>query len=1212
MPTFEEYQQELQGQMSPGGDANLSRSAEQMARAAQDMSTNATMEQQQTQQILQAISQQQEQISSLTSAVRQQSMMESGPPVEMGGGPPISNRGGSPVLQGTTPMAAPPVDNEVIQGADTGPTPTPAWKKGINEVGDTAAFAGQMAGQKALSTGKQWAGETKQTAGNVWHHSRAHKQMYSGGHLGGLETDAGMIGSAYYATGMGYDPTQSKRYTSAAYKRALAESGGEKAGNLAMGGAMMGLEQATFANAGAMAGIALASRVPLLGQMFLAPAAASVGSKIGGVLDKANPISWGMGEAQRGLALASGANDQSARFLRGRSGGRSGNRFSIGERGEIAKGVREMTLDDMTFQTQEIVDLQKEMQNSGQFLGVQNGQQYNQRFKRAFDNAKAIMKSFHTSASEASDMMATMYNDIGFNHGAEMAGFSQQMYAGSYLSGLSHDKMMGIAKQGARGAASQGMMSTTGARVATGAQMVSAQAASHTMPTDLLATVGGESGLQSMIQQSTMQYLKGIGGTQLAASGFQKDPISGFSDLSNKFQSGEDILEFQTNRHRHIQEAEERLGQQGIMGQELMKYNEMAKRIAPDMDRETVMKSLMGGGPQAEAKLKSMKSLPETMRRKIEAQARQRADMRADNQWERYGPKGAIKTFYRDTIGAAGGNAVADGLIDLKTSAGVAGQNLYQNFNDYVSGVERTHFSPEEIKDIEVPENLGNSGSAAAAGASPSQIDLMTSGDGAQAAQYREIIDDAAEVYSEGELMDLGSHSGPLGSRTMLGAGGVALDTITNISSLGMKKNPTQYTDAADKKWQGIANRKLRHAAVVGHRIKEGVIGKDRLDPEDIDKQFKEMSQDEIKAGIRGVHDKAREMGSGTKQGREAMLKRFGADGGQTKTFASQEDVTKSFSDLTGVSQGGWLSHRDVDISRVAKSKEFKTLHKSMREMFEVAKNADKGKEHSTVNKSAAAAKFRAAYDALSKKGGAVKEVLNEVMDNSAIDYNPESGVIKGYTGAKSVEEDLERLRKDAAHYTIGEEGGKHIDKDRYRTAKRRWGLVMSEGEDFYKKRGSYKKVGAFKAAYNEGASNIERELGLSAGSMKLRGDDREIRTQGSDAMLKSLLHDKEAITSLRESGDKEKKMLGQVIHDASNQTGAFKRLSGDELNEKYLDYARYWIQKEGAPKAMSARTKGGNTGIIGENSTENMQAVNWEQIQVLQEVKGVLKEMRE
>jgi len=1171
MPTFDEYQQQLDQQMSPGGESGISQSAEEMARAARDMEISSTMEQQQTQQILQAINEQQQEISSLTGALRQSNMNDAGlSPGELHG-----------AASAPTPQMG---GGQVLQGADTGPTPTPAWKQNLNAVGDTAKVMGADAGQKAMSVGKRWASDAAQTTKNVSHNLRAHKGMGARGYPGGLETDAGVMGASYYGTGMGWDPTQAQSYTAASYKRALSESGGESAGNLAVGATTMGLSNFTAQNAGAMVGGAMASSIPGIGG-FLAPAGAAIGGAIAKPLDAANPISWGMQESERAWALAQGANEQSSRFLRGRSGGRYGNKFSLTERGGIAKDMRDLTLDDLSMQTKDVKQLQSQMQKSGQFLGVQTGEQYSKRFERAFDNAKAIMKSFHKTAKEASDMMGTMFNDVGLNHGRQQAEMTSELYAGSTLTGLSSDQMMQLAQSGAQQASSAGMMSTTGARLSTGAQMNASQAATHTMPTDLLATMGGEKGLQQMIQRSSMQYLKGIGGTQLAAQGFQSDPIGGFSDLGQSFQSGEDILEFQTNRHRHVQDAVDTLGQEGVMAQEFMRTKQLAGRMAPGMDQEMVMRSLMGGGPKAEAKLKAMKALPETMRRKMKAETRQTSDMREDLAWERYGPKGMLTHAYRNTIGKAGGDAIAEGLIDMKTSVGQSYRLGSSRFMDWMSGVERTRFTAEEAADIDIPDAVKRANKRSETGptgATTDQIEYVMGGNDRNSQVMSEYIDDAAEVQGSGlSWTDPFSHKGVMGTKGLMAAGGAAL-SMGDLPNLATTESLTENEGykLAEGAWNKVKGRKTRRAVAVGHLVNEGETQKvASMSGEELDQIHSDLKGDELKAAKQSAARAMRVKGRDSSQFEDSV----GIDS-QTKMDApTKEELASDFANLAGLEQGGADSYRDKDLAMIPRLDAYHELRSALQSMLS---KANDGASMGDIRKMPAHDKALHAYKKLEQKGGDIKSIVDDMLSNAGV----------------QIDGNHVRIQSAVAKNRISKTSlGKQNDINT--------GFLRTDVFDLKKKGEKYGKVGSFRSAFNEGTRALASTIGSDVGGMRVEEGEGNFKMAGRMALGEI---GKDDVGELIGSDDTEMQMIGSLVKDYRGDSGVFKGKSADRQKEMYHKYFQQIMAREVAPKFSGDLATTGSSPDIPGSDSANAHSVEYEQLKALEQVVANLRDLRD
>lgn len=719
MPNFQEYQMQMQAQMSGGPDSREgAEAARQMADAAKNMQQSAQSGLQSNQQINQSLQSTNSQISmlvqsmgQLTNEIRASSLMSgTAVPTNMGNSytsAPIIGAGGgggdatsmsmsSTVLSGTSSPPAPIAP--VIQGTSIN------WRSQASAgIGIATGIASNL-GMEAVQRGTNAVGHVRSTF--------ARNELGLIGAQPGFvhAPDTGLIRGTYQSTGMGWDSTRSQNYSFGAYQRSMGAAGGQSAGNWAQAGMNMGIQnfasgQGLGTMLGAMGGTALASSVPIIGpllsQLVGAPLGAMVGQKVGKTLDFFNPLAIGMNEASRGSALASGANNMSHTFLRGREGIHGGD-FSISERGDISKGLRKMTLEDMTFDTNDVLEMQQLAQQGGRFAGVQNAEQYVERFRQVFDNSKMIMKSFQMSAKEASEMMDDMFNEIGLDHGRQMSRFSGSIYAGANLTGMNPQQMMQIATQGARAGAGAGLMGTTGANMALQSHMLASSAVSKgNISRDLLATVGGERGLGDMMQGSQMQFAQGIGGIMASGAG------QGYSSLSQGMQqfvgatsTNEGMMDFLANRHRKTQDLERSMGADGMQMQEFNHYAGIARRMG--LGRDGLKKLIAGrfGGDtaKAEAWMNAMESMPEQMRERQLSQARQRSDMNLDSIQERYSIRGRIKYGVRDfQQNTLGGAAIGDWMTDVSSRVGTRYELMARDISDRFMGVERDEFTQSDL-----------------------------------------------------------------------------------------------------------------------------------------------------------------------------------------------------------------------------------------------------------------------------------------------------------------------------------------------------------------------------------------------------------------------------------------------------------------------------------------------------------------------------------
>ena len=711
-PTFEEYQQQIQQEVSGGGgQRQMAKSVEDMSSAAEDLQLSSQLERQQTQMMLQAMQQQQQTVESLGQNVQQLTQQmrrdQNARGMEIAQQTSIPGAHGQAMVVGAGAPEAPPAP--VLKGVDQSVQPPPSQtssfggevQQGASAAMDFATTAGMTAGGFAAGKAAQYGGEViRGTQAGV--RNMLHQGIQRGAEPGRLHADVGLVGGV--AGKIGYDPSAASRYTAGAYHRAVNESMGRSAGNWAMGGMQAALGMGTAETLGAT--LAGEAAMGLPGGALLAGPASSLGGAVGKPFDALNPLAHASGEMTRAQQISAPMIQQSHRFLRGR-GGRNMGRFSFSEQADIQQGMRDATFHDLSMSGGQTQQMTQQFLQGGGGIGIQSSQGAVARFEEAFESAKTIMKTFNRSAQEAGQIMAEIQSQGGVGVGGQ-AGVTQQAFGAANIAGVSGTQAIRTGLQGARQASQAGLMAPTGMELGLGAQATAGTTATRMGQQGqfgLLATVGGQQGIQQQTQQRNLQFLQGFGGTMLAAGGEYGGIGQGLGQVSQNLQTSGDLISFSANRHRRIQEQVDQMGQAGLQAQRFQHVQSIAQEVAPGQNQEEVMRMMMGGGAEAEAQMESFKALPDQIRRQLETESRAASDMRKDMLRERYSLTGRIKHGVRSFVGETlGGNAMADAGLETAGEVGQSVRRMGQEFDEWMTGYERTSFTADEAANLESPD----------------------------------------------------------------------------------------------------------------------------------------------------------------------------------------------------------------------------------------------------------------------------------------------------------------------------------------------------------------------------------------------------------------------------------------------------------------------------------------------------------------------------
>lgn len=1179
MPNFEEYQSQMSTQMSGGGKGNdVQQSVQEMSMAAESMKMSVMSEGQKSQMVLQSLQDTNTQISTLVQSVSQltnemrQAQLGGGmtPPTDIGpsfgapsaAAPPMGNDMASPgMMMGTSGSAPmPPMGGgaPVMQGTGTPlDSPSPSMQgTNINwqEAGMVARDVGKMGAGFAGDVGQQWWSGAKNRAGAIAGQFNRNEYGLTGSQPGHLNApDVGVVRGAYQSIGAGWDPKAAGRYSRGSYMRAMQEEGAQSARDWTMGGMGLGIDMfgsfgAAGEWAGGAAGAALGGMVPIPGvNMVTSMAGGIAGSMAGRALtapmDAVNPLSIGMSEAQRGMALASPANEMSGSFLRSRAGEHMGN-FGITEQADIAQGLRKETLKDLTMDTSDVQELQREMQGSGQFLGVQNADQYVERFKKAFDNSKMIMKSFHKSAQEAVGMMDKMYSDIGLDHGAEMAQFSGNVYAGAHTSGLSTGQVMQSAVQGARQAGGAGMMAPMGARMGIQSTSLAGQAATHTMPTDMLATLGGEKGVASMLNRSQMQFAGGVGGMMTAGGGEFSTVEQGLSQFSDSVQSSDDMLDFITNKHRKIEGAEEDLGTGGMQAQEFLMYSDMAKQLGGGKNTLKMLianQKFQGDHAKAEGYLQTMRALPETMKRQQHSRSRQRADMRVDAFDERYSLKGrfehAKRDFQNDTLGGGG---VADSMIEGAADIGRKYELGTKNLSDWWINVDRDYVNQDEATELQ--ENAGDMASRLY-----EKTNARATPDFTKSSMVR------TSMYGEGDTAE------------------TLKDVAKQISEQGDSGALTD-TIAGGDSWRSNKQKDLTAAA--GHAAANNIDVTGRSDLFDI---AEDMSDKERKSGHKAFTQMMREVGASPEASQD-FAKFAGLD---TKGGIKGLDIMTVEEEAEKIQ--GLVGNIDLDEHHIGAAYQDEDVQALMEAGRKLYQEEAKGKESDDDKIKKLQRKVMAHYRNTQDKGSHVQKFAKQALENMGITGMKDGMVHADVQGG--YDKKFETMEGGGYGGGMGDVGGSVTTQKKRNLANASEEDIKNLQEKFKEDRRDRQTVGAVA----QGATAI-----FGGGHGIVSGDEGNKNINYNRLRDAAITMSDEEMEGLNKGMRSTMEKYREAINADDKQ--AIARLEKGEFGEKLI--------KAGATVGeKAAREDGKEPDITGMDSTRGIAEVNTKQNQLLEKM---------
>lgn len=656
--SFEEIQGQIQNQMSNGGNDKEKRSIEGLNSATEDLKQVYHQVMMQNQMLAQSIQQQSMSIQQLSNSIQSRGAMG-------GMRPPI-------------PQGRP------IQGG----IPGGGFSNGMDAVMDAAVAGTGMAANMAIARLQQ-----AQQASQSFRGQFANQFGVAGAHPGQLTIPySGVMSTMMNSTGLGYNPAAAASYTYGAYQRAQANNVGMGAQNTLHGLASAGIGMMSGSGIGGIAGGLLGSALAPLPFNAGGIVGGYIGSKIGGAFDVVNPLSMMGEQANKMLAFGHNASQNSNVFLRGGGSGRGMGNMSFLDQSKIGASIGRDFMMDTTFQNSQLADMQDSFAMSGLMTGVQNPQQYSRKMKELTGTARYIMQTLQQTTSEATGLMDQMYNQMGAGGGASMAKMTSRIYSSAMMSGLAPSQVAEIMTHGAQNASNSGLMAQFGAQNA-GFSVGLAGKSAGNLGANLLATVGGEKGLATMLSNANNQFMSGAGGTMMALGGnFGSNIHSGLTNATSAIKNSGDIVSFMANRHTKVSEISPE--------EAAMQQFQMIAGIADSLGavggskRDRMMmaaQSTMGlSGAEAEAFIKAGESMPETMRTQMRANKQQENDYNMGLMAEQNGIRGRFRRGFRNHF-LGGDSWVMNGAEGINNATGyyadVAGDK-FQSISDAMIGVE--------------------------------------------------------------------------------------------------------------------------------------------------------------------------------------------------------------------------------------------------------------------------------------------------------------------------------------------------------------------------------------------------------------------------------------------------------------------------------------------------------------------------------------------
>lgn len=667
----DKMQQQMQQQKPMSNSDNMSEAASKLSMASDKLASMGQNSNQQQQQLIQTIQQQSFQIQSLsmqlqtlTNNQRTQSAMPMIPPV-----PPPPN---APPVQ----SLAQPVSSSISAG--------------FNMIGSGMGMVGGYA-----------MGRSQDIYGHLrggWHNARVQTAPVAGSSPGLIHAPySGLLSSAIHGSGISWNPTNAQGYNFGAYQRSANENFGR--GMISNTHALMGMatDGMGFGGAGAiggsLAGAAIGQAlipIPGIGALIGGTVGGTLGGGIGSKLDVFNPIHYGMKEIDRQVQYGQNANVNSFRFLRG--AGERGNAFGISEEADVGRRMSRILQKDLTYTNEDIQELQEGFVESDLMLGVDSSQKYAQRIKKLLETSKTLSKTLQMTNQETIQFMDQMFNQVGANPGKDMSLMATRVLSGASVSGLTTAEMANVMTNSAGRAGSFGLMNMTGALTGMSGRALAGQAAERHVGTGLLASVGGTSGLSDVLSTAQGRYMQGAGG-DLMLRGGGGNVFNRMSNLGNNMGGSGGMLGYLANRHTEMNNAVSN-NPEGVNVEMIKHISDIASSMGATGAEHTDLMKLIavqsyGLTPiEADALVQSAGAMVQTLQKQRTAANQGVSDARYDHLAERYGIRGRVSMFMRNSFVGQGGLAVADGVSNAYASIGSTAQNAMQRMQDKFYGID--------------------------------------------------------------------------------------------------------------------------------------------------------------------------------------------------------------------------------------------------------------------------------------------------------------------------------------------------------------------------------------------------------------------------------------------------------------------------------------------------------------------------------------------
>jgi len=654
---------EMQNNAASENNRHLKSSADNMAKAAQNLQMTSMSQNQQTASITRAIQAQQQSLQSLSISIS--NLTNS-----------LNMRAGIGGVQPPPAMAQPHF-----------PQPQPLMMpQGLMTAGSAFGQAGAQFGRTTL-------GHARDSAIGALGSSSAYL-----GQFGGISPNMGLPGivnsgsmgylpSAFHSMGFMHNPANTLNYTFGAQQAGLARSRGIGAAGTITRGMTAGLNLAGSLGSDHIAGGIGQALLPIpgvgyiAGQMLLGP-------------HMPNPLSPITDELGRISAFGGAAARNSASFLRGGGGGYRAGEFSIGQEGAIGRQVARDTYMDLTYTTSDITELQRGFSGSGHMFGVSTARDYSKRLRELMEEHKVVAKTLQMANSEAVEFMRSM----NFESGVDSSKNIGKVYAASHLAGMSPGQVARAMASGARGFAGQGQMAGTGALTAISSLMTSGAMMRSGVDPGLLATVGGEGGIRSIMQNAMSSFYGGPGGMMALHS--MPGTGGGMAQRMNRSAAAlgdiDSLLNFVANPGQLMEKMTKERGAMSNQADMVADIYRMAKELFPNATgaklRNAMKISAINLGyakdeASAEILIQSIPEIKSAVASANRLRNQANTDMMKDMVVEHHSFKAMVKRTARDVMRGVGMPQAAESISRHAADFGSYVEGAYRNLSNRFMGV---------------------------------------------------------------------------------------------------------------------------------------------------------------------------------------------------------------------------------------------------------------------------------------------------------------------------------------------------------------------------------------------------------------------------------------------------------------------------------------------------------------------------------------------